>query len=164
MAGMTTILGVDPGLSGAIAAVRDGRLLRVDDMPTEATGSAGRIKRRVAAATLHWLIREIRADHDDLIAVVESVASRPGQGVAGMFSLGDSAGALRGVLQASLVRVEFVTPAAWKRAMKLNADKGLARTLASQMWPEHARRFARVCDDGRAEAALIAAYGWELWG
>jgi crossover junction endodeoxyribonuclease RuvC len=161
---MTTIVGIDPGLNGALALVRSDRLLRVDDMPTEATGSTGRIKRRVAAGELAWLIRHYRGEDDDLIAVVETVASRPGQGVAGMFSLGDSSGVVRAVLQTVGVRVEFVSPTRWKKAMKLGADKGHARTLASQRWPEQHALFARVKDDGRAESALLAGWGWERWG
>ena len=161
---MTIILGIDPGLAGALALVRDGRLIRCDDMPSEATGSSGRIKRRVDAAALAWLVRQYRDEDDGLIAVVESVASRPGQGVAGMFSLGDSAGVVRAVLQTVGVRLEFVAPARWKRAMGLGADKGHARTMASQRWPEQHAMFARVKDDGRAEAALIAGWGWQTWG
>ena len=37
--------------------------------------------------------------------------------------------------------------------------KRSSRDLAAARWPEHAARFARVRDDGRAEAALLAEYG-----
>lgn len=162
---MTAVLGIDPGLSGALAVIRGPELLVCVDMPVEATGSAGRVKNRVCCAQAATLVRQWRAQWPgELIAVVEAVASMPGQGVAGMFSLGDSAGAIRGVLQALGVRVEFVAPARWKRAMGLGRDKGHARTLAMQRLPQHASLFARVRDDGRAEATLIAMWGWQTWG
>jgi crossover junction endodeoxyribonuclease RuvC len=158
---MTTILGIDPGLSGALAVVRDGRLLSIHDMPAEPVGGLGTVKRRVAGAELAWLLRHLRGESDDLAAVVERVGAMPGQGVASTFSLGDTSGAIRGVLQSVGLRVEYVTPAAWKRALAVPADKGGARTIALARWPEQAEQFRRVKDHNRAEAALIALYGWE---
>jgi hypothetical protein len=52
-----------------------------------------------------------------------------------------------------------VSPAKWKKALGLSADKGASRRRAIELWPERAQWFARVKDDGRAEAALIA-YWW----
>lgn len=157
------VVGIDPGLSGALAAVRGADLLRVVDMPTEDTGSGGSSKRRLAAAHLTAALRDLRGSYagEPLLAVVERVAATPQMGVSSAFAFGDSAGCLRGVLQALGIRIEYVTPAQWKRAMRLTQDKGLSRTLAAQRWPEHAAQFARVKDDGRAEAALLAAYGWD---
>lgn len=158
------ICGIDPGLSGALALVRGPVLLACVDMPIEAKGGSARVKNRVACAQLAVWLRQIRAAHDDdIVAVVEAVQSGAGQGVASVYSLGDSAGALRGALQALNFRIEFVTPAAWKRAMKVPADKGVARRLAMERFPSEADLFARVKDDGRAESALIAAYGWETF-
>ena len=49
------------------------------------------------------------------------------------------------------------SPAAWKRAVGLSlASKDASRSEAIRRWPAHAACFARVKDDGRAEAALIA--------
>jgi crossover junction endodeoxyribonuclease RuvC len=41
----------------------------------------------------------------------------------------------------------------------LSADKNASRQRAIETWPEHVRTFARVRDDGRAEAALLALFG-----
>jgi crossover junction endodeoxyribonuclease RuvC len=54
----------------------------------------------------------------------------------------------RGVLAAAGVPVTFVSPPAWKR-----------RPEAIRRWPARAELFARVKDDDRAEAALIAVAG-----
>ena len=77
------IIGIDPGLSGAIAWVsEDGHLIRVADMPTvEVNG-----KKKVSPQMLVSMLEE----HDDLIrlAAIEEVGAMPGQGVTSMFNFG----------------------------------------------------------------------------
>jgi hypothetical protein len=43
--------------------------------------------------------------------------------------------------------------------VEARASKDAARSEAIRRWPNHAGLFARVKDDGRAEAALIAVAG-----
>ena len=62
---------------------------------------------------------------------------------------------------ACLLSENLVTPQLWKKAMRLVADKDAARQRAVQLFPERAEWFRRVKDDGRAEAAMIALYGWQ---
>jgi crossover junction endodeoxyribonuclease RuvC len=88
------------------------------------------------------------------------VASRPGQGVASTFKFGASYGCAYGVLCALNAPVRHVTPATWKRAFGLNADKERSRRMAIELWPNMSGYFARKKDDGRAEAALIARWCW----
>ena len=83
----------------------------------------------------------------------------PGQGVTSMFTFGRSVGAIDGCLAALCVPVEYVSPAKWKRFFGLSKDKGLSRRAAIERWPSLAEMLARVSDDGRAEAALIAEWG-----
>jgi hypothetical protein len=66
---------------------------------------------------------------------------------------------VEGIATMADCRVEYVTPAKWKRDMKLGKDKGEARDMAMRRWPNHRDKFKRVKDDGRAEAALIALWG-----
>lgn len=158
---MGIVIGIDPGLTGALATVRGRDLLRVDDMPVETSGR-GNVKRRVSAAALADLLRTIRSS-DDVLVVIEFVAAMPKQGVSSVFSLGDTAGCIRGVVQSLRMRCEFVTPSAWKQQLKLTGDKDLSRTLASQRWPDRAQWWPAKCHHNRAEAALLAAYGWETY-
>jgi len=145
------ILGADPGKRGALALVDlDGHLLDVIDMP-DATGSA-----------LGAHIRDFLEDHGPhhvQAAWVEKVGSMPGQGHVNVFTFGAGYGALLGALGALRIPVELRTPNVWKKAMRCTADKGSSRQAATQLWPDHARSFARVKDDGRAEACLVAEYG-----
>ncbi len=146
------IVGIDPGMSGAIAWLSDaGHLIETRDMPT------GKIngKSEMIPAALADMLRQRNATH----AFVERVASRPGAGVASSFNFGRGYGQIEGVLAALGVPVTLVTPAKWKAGLRLPADKSAARLRAAQLWPGLAGTFARVKDDGRAEAALLGLYG-----
>ena len=148
-------IGIDPGLSGAVAVLSPaGRLVDVFDMPV--------VDKRVNATLLHDAVR-FYVEHVDagrLSAVVEQVASRPGQGVASTFKFGTSYGVVLGVLGALEIPVTHVRPNVWKRAVGVTADKGSSRRKAIDLWPDKAQMFARVKDDGRAESALIAWWAW----
>jgi crossover junction endodeoxyribonuclease RuvC len=143
------IVGIDPGLSGAVAILGPhGDLMNTVDMPA-ADG-------HVIAAVL---ASHIDAWHIDA-AWVERVHSMPRQGVASTFKFGVAYGTTLGVLGALHIPTHHVTPNTWKKAAGLSADKGAARRRATDLWPTWASHFARVKDDGRAEAALIARHGW----
>src|SRR5271166_878997 len=107
-----TILGIDIGVSGAIAHLNeDGDLLGVWDMPALEGGNGGR--RAVNAPLLADLIANLPASH----AFVEYVGARPGEGAVGAFSFGRSRGVVEGVLGAAGIPCTFIAPASWKRAI-----------------------------------------------
>ena len=141
------ILGVDPGLSGACAAV-DGashKLVSVFDMPT--------MGRNIDCAQLFRLCLELGITH----AVVEDVHSMPKQGVSSTFTFGKAVGSVHAVLACLEIPTSLVTPGQWKKHYKLDSDKEKARMLAIRTWPG-CTLFARKKDNGRAEAALIALH------
>lgn len=146
----TCILGIDPGLTGAIAFYFPSapHLISAYDMPV----AAG----EVDAATLAVRIKQLAPT----FAVVEQVASRPGQGVSSTFKFGAAYGTARGILAALGVPCHLATPGRWKKHFRLDSDKERARALALRLWPASAH-FARKKDHGRAEAALIARFGAE---
>lgn len=144
------ILGIDPGISGALAWVdNDGYLIATHDMPVvEVVG-----KKKVSPQILTALI-EARLPR---LVVVEEVGAMPGQGVTSMFNFGYSAGVIAGVAAGLKLPTALYRPATWKRSAGVPADKGAARQMAQRFWPG-ARDFDRVKDDGRAEAALLARW------
>ncbi len=158
------VIGVDIGACGAIASLimHGGQLELVDvfDMPCLNDGPAGR--RAVNPALLAEIVAKSHASK----AYVELVGARPGEGAVGAFSFGRSRGIVEGVPGALAVPATFIAPAAWKRAAGLPAGrdgaKDAARSAAIARWPAKAALFARVKDDGRAEAALIAVAGLML--
>jgi crossover junction endodeoxyribonuclease RuvC len=157
---MTLFLGIDIGAAGAIALLNtDGALVSVEDMPVLTDGPKGR--RSVNAPLLASIIFKSHADH----AFVEFVGARPGEGAVGAFAFGRSRGVVEGVLGAAGIPCAFIAPSAWKRAVGLSlASKDAARSEAIRRWPNHADLFARVKDDGRAEACLIAVAGIQRKG
>ena len=152
------VIGIDIGVVGGIAVLsRAGELVSVHDMPVLADGPAGR--RSVNAP----LLAEIICKSTATSAYVEHVSARPKEGAVGAFAFGRSKGVVEGVLAAAGLPVAFLTPQVWKRVIGIppgkDGAKDLARSEAIRRWPAHAGLFARVKDDGRAEAALIGLAG-----
>lgn len=144
------VLGIDPGLTGAIAALGvRGENLMVVDMPV----MDGRLD--------PYALTSLFVDFGPVDrVVVESQQAYPRQGVSSSFKTGMNYGVLLGVLAALERPVVHVTAAVWTRALRVGADKGSHRRRACETWPAHADLFKRVRDDGRADAALLAY--WSL--
>jgi crossover junction endodeoxyribonuclease RuvC len=150
---MQCILGIDPGVGGGLAQLSGGQVVAVWPMPVF---NVTKTKRRTDPDGLANLVRGLAPDH----AFVELVGSRPGEGHAGAFSFGKSAGVIEGVLAGLGVARTLVTPAQWKFALRVPADKHGARARASQLFPAASTLWTLAKDDGKAEAALIALWGY----
>ena len=146
------ILGIDPGLSGALAFLADGAL-DVYDVPT--------VKARTRGRDVDWseVARIVDAAGHIDHAIIESAAAMPKQGVSSMFKFGYVCGGLRGVVAAHFIPVTYVTPRKWKGALGVPKAKDGARARASELLPAYSYLWQRVKDDGRAEAAMIALWG-----
>jgi len=157
------ILAVDPGLSGAIACLVDGRLVEVEDMPTFELVVGGSNRRRVDPFTLEGVIRSLLVSYagplDDLHIILEEVGPRPKDGTVGAFTFGEAYGLLQGVAAGGRLPLRYVKPQVWKRDLKLRRGKDASRQRAMELFPAFRDQFARVKDDGRAEAALIGHWG-----
>jgi crossover junction endodeoxyribonuclease RuvC len=160
---MSVIFGIDIGASGAIALLTEaGDLVDVFDMRCLNDGPSGR--RAVNPPLLAEIVFKSHASK----AFVEFVGARPGEGAVGAFAFGRSRGVVEGVLGACGVSAAHIAPASWKRAVVLPAGrqgaKDAARSEAIRRWPDKAALFARVRDDGRADAALVAIAGLKREG
>lgn len=161
------IVGVDPGIHGALALLDgEGRLLAVEDMPVMARSQK---KNEVNAAAVAALLREWCPDRVVLerVGAMPMVGKRdacqvckrtPSQGTASSFNFGDSFGRLIGILAALEIPYTLVMPAVWKRgAGLLGQDKEMSRAAAIRLYP--GAPLTRKKDVGRAEAILIARHG-----
>jgi crossover junction endodeoxyribonuclease RuvC len=149
------VLGVDVGLAGACAVVgleaNGPHVIAVTDMPVVGVGA----RRRVDAIALQEWLLETGPNH----AIVEAAQAFPRQGTASIFRYGRAAGVAEGVIAACGISIEYVSPAQWKRAFHLSADKEASRALAIARFPSAHEFFQRKRDHGAAEACLLALYG-----
>lgn len=156
---MTTTIGIDPGLSGAIAILRCGEFVSVFDIPTMAKGGAGKVKNEIDPTGMLRFLRANLDAKDGVKALLERVGSMPGQGVSSVFSLGDSFGCCRSVLACAAIPFITAQPAKWKKHFGLPAEKEQARALAIKLFPDAELHLKKHID--RAEALLMAKYLWE---
>ena len=153
---MSRIIGIDPGLSGAVAVLYSDTL-RVIDMPTMTVERNGKAKRQVSASELSELIYSCQGE--DCHVYCERVSAMAGQGVTSVFSFGRSFGMIEGILAAFKLPVTYVAPATWVKAVGRGQGKDASRARAMELFPNNQTDFKRVKDDGRADAALSAYWG-----
>lgn len=159
------IIGIDPGLTGAVAVFTNGVFTTVYYLPVMENGKGkATVKKKIDQVELAWIL----AKHDPYCTHVflEEVSSMPGQGVASMFSIGRTIGAIEGVLAGLNIPYTLVSPKAWKRFHGITKpphkkdaklqDLALARKLCPEV------PLARMKDHNRADAILIAAYGSQV--
>ena len=89
------VIGIDPGLSGAIAILENNKVLGIFDMPVMAEGKKN--KRQLNSSQLANIIKENTKNVEETVVIVEQVNAMPGQGVTSMFNFGQTFGAIKGV-------------------------------------------------------------------
>lgn len=150
------ILGVDPGLSGALAIYepKTKELRHAFPIPTflDAKG-----KKHINIALLSLFVEEHAKSIEK--AIVEDVHAMPGQGVVSMFRFGQALGIVEGILGSFFLPVVKASPAVWKGIFKLSRDKKQSREMAATLFPDFSQQFAKPKSDGIAEAALLAVFG-----
>lgn len=138
------LMGIDPGRQGAVA-VYDKAEHRVTahDMPD-------------TTAKLHDLLAFLAPVK---LCMIEKPFYPQMIGIKNATRIAHNYGVLTGALAWLSIPVHEVAPDKWKRALNLSSVKAASREKASQLFPDDAAQWARVMDDGRAEAALLAWYG-----
>ena len=145
-------LGIDPGLSGAVAVLdHAGELVSVTDLPVIRDLSLAWIDGGELQSIILTALQGRQAR-----ALIERVSSMPGQGIASSFLFGVGFGSVLSVLQALRIPLEFVTPGVWKKSYGLSKDKHASLHKARLLFPSAELHLAK--HDGRAEALLIARY------
>lgn len=155
---MIITIGIDPGLSGAMGFLRDGKFFGVEDIPTTLRGS-GNVKYEIDAAGMRRIMLNAKSHDADCEVLLERVNAMPGQGVSSVFSLGDSFGVCRAVVSSLNLPLYLVPPVKWKKHFGLDSDKEKSRALAAKLFPEAPLELKKHAD--RAEALLMARYLWE---
>ena len=151
------IIGIDPGLSGAIAILENNKVLNIFEIPVMSEGKKN--KRQLNSAQLVKLLRDNITKNEEVSVVVEQVNAMPGQGVTSMFNFGQTFGAIKGVCAALGLPIHFVRPSKWKKHFELiNSSKDSSRTKAIEMYPSLSDDLARKKDVNKSDAILIARF------
>ena len=158
------IIGIDPGIKGAICILKDGKILDVFDMPIMPVGKKN--KSQVNGSQIYNEIQKAIIDEDkkDIKVVIEQVSAMPGQGVTSMFNFGQSFGILKGICSAMQLPMFFVRPAKWKKYFGLiNSEKDASRTRVIEMFPYFSSNLSKKKDSNKADAILIATFYYETY-
>ena len=151
------IIGIDPGISGAISIIEDKKILEAYDTPTMIDGKKN--KRQINSAQVTNIIKERMKTDKEVIVIVEQVNAMPGQGVTSMFNFGQSFGVIKGICAALSLPIYFVRPSKWKKHFNLiKTNKDASRTKVIEVYPEISSKLQRKKDSNRADAILIALY------
>ena len=151
------VVGIDPGLSGAIAILENNKVLNIFDMPVMAEGKKN--KRQLNSAQLVSIIKDGTKPESEIAVVVEQVNAMPGQGVTSMFNFGQTFGAIKGVCAALELPIFFVRPSKWKKHFELiNSSKDSSRTKVIEMYPSLSSQLAKKKDVNKSDAILIARF------
>ena len=151
------IIGIDPGLSGAVAILDDLKIFDIFDMPIMPEGKKN--KNQLNSAQLVNIINEHVLKKEDTFVIVEQVSAMPGQGVTSMFNFGQTFGSIKGICAALKLPIFYVRPAKWKKHFELiNSSKDASRTKVIEMYPSISSRLTKKKDVNKADAILIARY------
>ena len=123
------IIGIDPGISGAICFFENDEVKEVIDIPSMADGKKN--KRQINGQQIFNEIssRIKNIPKKEIRVVIEQVSAMPGQGVTSMFNFGQSFGVLKGICSAMQLSMHFVRPAKWKKYYGLiKTEKDASRT------------------------------------
>ena len=146
-----TIVGIDPGKTGGIAVHRSEGGWVAYPMPLSG--------KELDLVGLAQLLGGLAPD----VVVMEKVHAMPGQGVTSMFTFGQGYGAIMGIVAALRLRLELVTPQAWKKLILAGSlkDKDAATAYVRRAFPsiDFVLPRCRTPHLGMVDAVCIAEYG-----
>ena len=158
------IIGIDPGISGSICFLDNGKILDVIEMPIMTDGKKNK-KQVNGSQVYNEVIKRIKQfEKNQIRVVIEHVSAMPGQGVTSMFNFGQSFGILKGICTAMQLPMYFVRPTKWKKYFNLlNSEKDASRTRAIEIFPYFSSQLSKKKDSNKADAILIASFYHETY-
>ena len=153
------IIGIDPGITGAICFFEDGEIKDVIEMPNMADGKKN--KRQINGSQIfnEISVRIKDISKKEVLVVMEQVSAMPGQGVTSMFNFGQSFGVIKGICSAMQLSVHLVRPIKWKKYYSLiKCEKDASRTKVIEIFPYISSKLSKKKDSNKADAILIASF------
>lgn len=142
---MNHYIGVDPGMTGAVAIIGPNNVDVFD------------FENRAALLALHDLVLK----DGDAFAFVEKVGVMPRQGISTSGKFMRATGIAVGWLEALAIPFEEISPTKWQRRVfdsgaRTGDNKKDSLNLARKLFPSMMMRLKRKKDHNRADALLIA--------
>lgn len=172
---MIAIVGVDPGATGGISVV-------TTDRSFASLRSASSTDRDTVESLMTALAEARFVSEGNILAVVEKVASFPGQGAVSTFTFGRRYGIVQGVLLASGIEFHHVQPKTWQKSLgltlppkvrnplltakekrKIKSDRRKAQKLAGLSLASSIYKNLEALDEETADGILLAEYGIRQW-
>lgn len=158
MADKLTVMGIDPGLNGAMAAVA-----LIDQHQTAVVRPFSKIdhgwRNGINVKEVCSFYREFECD----VVLIEQISPRAGEGVTSAATSGRNYGEILGALQMLDACVISVHASAWKAQLELTRkDKSASIEFCQKMYPGiYLKRSLRckTLDDNMADAVCIAHAG-----
>lgn len=149
------VLGIDPGLQGALVAIDDEGLPQFFPMPIIGNEIDTKIVRDLL---FRFTIKSVYIEH---------VGTHPSWGLTPTFSFGKGFGKLLAALEIMEIPHQLVKPAHWQKWAFRGTDdswppKQRALLAAQRLYPSESFKTpaAKRPHDGLVDALLIAAFGW----
>jgi hypothetical protein len=161
------VIGIDLGLHGAFTLLDPYKreIVQIYDMPIVKRRMENLNRNDFDEASILNLVTQLK-DFGTTLAVIEQPGRRPRQASAGAVTIGIGSGLLRMACRSEGLRYEEVAANVWKRKMRVPSDKWGAVQRADQLFPLDYIRFRGRLGghaDGRAESAILALYGAEVF-
>ena len=162
----TWILGIDPGVNGALALVSPDpvEILRVWDMPNyEEVLTTGKKRKSVHLDELIKIFKFVQtmgaSDDANIRVHIEKVQAYGKQSAPAAFNFGYSSAIPFALSRVFGWEVTKISPVSWKRYFALQATaKDAARLKVLRHFPRDSELFKRKMDVDRADAVLIAFF------
>ncbi len=156
---MLRVIGIDPGLSGAIALYEPAQAHEtvLFDIPTTQV-QIGKSKRPRIDLHKLWTLCRTLAELEISLACLEEQQPFPRDSKASAHTGGRGYGYLEFAMVAAGIPWCSVSTRKWQNALGVRKGKDASRVHASRLFPESAHMWAEEADHNRAEAALIAFY------
>lgn len=168
---MAVFVGIDPGLSGAVAVITNSGRILFADTPVIKMKVGKSTKSQINIPAAVAILQKIKTHADQeqvpINVVIEKVNAMPPiggrrtMGTTSAFNFGMGFGIWLGILAALQIPYTLVAPVTWKKKMMegMTKEKGASIQRATQLFPQAAGQLTRVKDHGRSDALLLAAFG-----
>ncbi len=161
-------IGIDPGLTGAVAVVTTIGEVAIFDTPITKIKQGKTLKSDYLPYEMADILERYR---DNGHVFIEKVHAMPAmsigkdgkekrQGVTSLFRFGEGYGLWLGIIAALHIPMTKVAPQTWKKSLLFGMpDKDSSRQRAQELWPKCVNELSRKKDIGRSDALLIATWG-----